>query len=108
MGGSAERTNLAIVETICGQLDNIHPSTDGHYRQLIRFVADRPGHDRRYAIDHGKLTSELGWRPSESCESGLAKTVHWYLDNRWWWEPILAGTYGGQRLGLAAGAARAG
>jgi dTDP-glucose 4,6-dehydratase len=76
------------------------------HRQLIRFVVDRPGHDARYAIDPSKLREELGWRPRESFESGLAKTVRWYLDNRSWWQPIRDETYGGSRLGLAPAVTR--
>jgi dTDP-glucose 4,6-dehydratase len=71
-------------------------------RELITFVADRPGHDLRYAMDIGKITSELGWRPGETFESGLRKTVAWYLENRSWWEDIRSGRYAGERLGLAA------
>ena len=71
----------------------------GSYRDLITFVADRPGHDRRYAIDPSKIERELGWTPAESFETGLAKTVDWYLDNEWWWGPIRDGRYAGERLG---------
>ena len=72
------------------------------YRELIRFVADRPGHDRRYAIDPSKIESELGWSAEETFESGLAKTIDWYLDNDWWWRPIREGSYAGERLGIAS------
>jgi dTDP-glucose 4,6-dehydratase len=99
IGGRAERTNLQVVEAICDLLD-ARLGTRGR-RDLIAFVADRPGHDRRYAIDPGKAEAELGWRQQESFETGLAKTVDWYLANRAWWEPIRAGAYGGERLGLA-------
>ena len=104
IGGDCERTNLAVVHTLCDLLDRFHPAGASH-RDLIRFVADRPGHDKRYAIDAGRIAGELGWRPRESFESGLAKTVEWYLDNRAWWQAIADGSYQGQRLGLAAGPA---
>ena len=101
VGGRSERTNLAVVETICDRLDAIRPRTDGvSYRQQISFVADRPGHDFRYAIDASKLERELGWRPQESFESGIDRTIRWYLDNEDWWRPILAKSYAGERLGL--------
>jgi len=111
VGGSNERTNLQVVETICAVLDELRPRADGRrYGEQIAFVADRPGHDKRYAIDAAKIRSELGWRPLETFESGIRKTVRWYLDNAWWWEPIRSGSYAGERLGLSlqsAGAARA-
>ena len=101
VGGRSERTNLAVVETICSHLDAIRPRTDGKsYREQISFVADRPGHDFRYAIDASKLERELGWKPSETFESGIEKTIRWYLANEDWWRPILARTYSGERLGL--------
>jgi dTDP-glucose 4,6-dehydratase len=100
VGGGAERTNLQVVESICDMLDERRPSQSGSRRELISFVADRPGHDRRYAIDWAKIESELGWRPAESFDSGLARTVDWYLENSWWWEPIRAGSYAGERLGI--------
>lgn len=102
IGGGSERNNVVVVETICDVLDRLRPRASGSYRDLITFVADRPGHDRRYAIDASKIARELGWRPSESFESGLAKTVSWYLDNEWWWRPIRDGSYAGERLGAAA------
>ncbi|HWK68778.1 MAG TPA: dTDP-glucose 4,6-dehydratase [Rhizobiaceae bacterium] len=104
IGGRAERTNLAVVQTICDLLDEKAPRGNGRsHRELITFVQDRPGHDRRYAMDASKLERELRWSPSESFETGLAKTIDWYLANRWWWEPIRQGTYAGERLGgLAA------
>ncbi|MCV0396058.1 MAG: dTDP-glucose 4,6-dehydratase [Rhizobiaceae bacterium] len=102
IGGRAERTNLAVVEAICDLLDDRHPRRGGgRHRDLITFVADRPGHDRRYAIDASKIERELGWTPAESFESGLARTVDWYLANEWWWGPIRSGRYGGERLGAA-------
>ncbi len=91
IGGNAERRNIDVVTAICDTMDRLSPRTTGtSHRDLITFVADRPGHDFRYAIDCSKLTSELGWKPKHSFQSGLASTVHWYLDNRAWWEPLLA------------------
>lgn len=100
VGGRNERTNLEVVETICDLLDARMPLPDGKPRRaLIDFVTDRPGHDRRYAIDATKLETELGWKAAENFDTGLAKTIDWYLDNRWWWEPIRSGSYAGERLG---------
>jgi dTDP-glucose 4,6-dehydratase len=100
VGGRAERTNLNVVETICDLLDSRRPLPDGRSRRsLIAFVTDRPGHDRRYAIDPSKIERELGWRARESFESGIAGTIDWYLGNDWWWRPIREGKYGGARLG---------
>lgn len=100
IGGRAERTNLAVVEAICSVLDNERSRTGGNrYSDLITFVSDRPGHDRRYAIDPTKAERELGWRAAETFESGLAKTVVWYLYNKSWWSPIREKQYAGQRLG---------
>lgn len=100
IGGRAERTNLNVVETICAILDKKQPRTNGKsYADLITFVTDRPGHDRRYAIDASKIERELGWKPQETFETGLEKTIQWYLDNGWWWEPIRSGNYAGERLG---------
>ena len=90
-----------MVERICDTLDALVPAETPR-RELIRFVADRPGHDARYAIDAGKLEAELGWRAQETFETGLRKTVEWYLARRDWWEPIRHGVYGGERLGLGA------
>jgi dTDP-glucose 4,6-dehydratase len=87
VGGGNERTNLQVVEAVCDLLDELCPGAEGR-RGLITFVQDRPGHDRRYAIDSTKLRAQLGWAPLESFETGLRKTVRWYLDNRWSWEPI--------------------
>src|SRR5690606_15746577 len=100
IGGNAERTNLAVVEAICNALDARRPRRGGKsHHDLIAFVRDRPGHDRRYAIDAGKIGRELGWEPSVSFEKGLERTVDWYLANPWWWRPIREGTYAGERLG---------
>jgi dTDP-glucose 4,6-dehydratase len=128
VGGRNERTNLEVVQTICDILDELRPvaaandesslindeepnqpSTINHqptkriesYRDSIRFVADRPGHDKRYAIDATKLETELGWQAQEDFESGIRKTVQWYLDNEWWWGPLRASRYAGERLGRA-------
>jgi dTDP-glucose 4,6-dehydratase len=100
VGSRNERSNLAVVESICDLLDTLRPAPEKR-RRLITFVADRPGHDRRYAIDATKLERELGWRATETFDSGLAKTVRWYLDNRAWWEPLRRSVYSGERLGLA-------
>lgn len=100
IGANEERTNLQVVETICDILDQRKPRSNGKsYRNLIEFVADRPGHDRRYAIDSTKIRSELDWQPLETFEGGLLRTVDWYLNNEWWWRPIRERTYGGDRLG---------
>ncbi len=101
VGGNAERRNIDVVRLICDLLDEFVPG-DRSRRELITFVADRPGHDARYAMDIGKITSEFGWRPGETFESGLRKTLVWYLENRSWWEDIRSGRYAGERLGLAA------
>ncbi|MEH2491791.1 dTDP-glucose 4,6-dehydratase [Bradyrhizobium sp. AZCC 2230] len=100
VGGRNERTNLHVVESICDMLDEMSPRTAGPRRGLISFVADRPGHDRRYAIDASKLERELGWRADENFESGLAKTVRWFFDNRNWWQTILDRGYQQKRIGL--------
>jgi dTDP-glucose 4,6-dehydratase len=101
VGGRNERTNLHVVETICDLLDGVAPAAAGPRRQLISFVTDRPGHDRRYAIDATKLERELGWRALETFESGIAKTVRWYLDNETWWKSILDRGYTAKRVGLS-------
>ncbi len=100
VGGRNERTNLHVVESICDLLDEIVPGATRH-RDLITFVADRPGHDRRYAIDASKLERELGWRAKENFESGIQKTVRWYVDERPWWQAILARGYAAKRVGLS-------
>ena len=103
VGGRAERTNLEVVEAICDLLDQRQPLASGQPRRsLITFVTDRPGHDRRYAIDASKIERELGWRATRSFEDGLANTIDWYLANDWWWRPIRDGNYSGARLGQAA------
>lgn len=102
IGGHNEKTNLEVVETICDLLEELAPEKpEGveNYRDLITFVKDRPGHDARYAIDASKIELELGWVPEETFETGLRKTVQWYLDNRQWWERVLSGAYRLERLG---------
>eukprot|EP01037_Dinobryon_pediforme_P009909 gene9909-9975_t len=98
VGGRNERRNIDVVRRICALLDELVPG-DAPRESLIRFVADRPGHDGRYAINAAKLETELGWRAQETFDTGIAKTVRWYLDNDWWWRP-LRDRYDGQRLGL--------
>jgi dTDP-glucose 4,6-dehydratase len=103
VGGNSERTNLVVVNAICDILDEVSPQADGRpYADQIAFVEDRPGHDMRYAIDASKLKTELGWEPTESFETGIRKTIQWYLDNEAWWRAIQARQYGGERLGLKA------
>ncbi|OYW61796.1 MAG: dTDP-glucose 4,6-dehydratase [Azorhizobium sp. 32-67-21] len=102
VGGDSERRNIDVVRAICTILDDIRPDAAiGPRENLIRFVTDRPGHDARYAIDFSKLHTELGWSPRETFESGLRRTVEWYLANAGWWEPLRA-RYARERLGLAS------
>ena len=103
VGGRNERTNIAVVHAICAALDAIRPGPTPR-RDLVTFVADRPGHDRRYAIDATRLETELGWRAAETFETGIRRTVDWYLDNDWWWRPLRERVYAGERLGLAPAA----
>ncbi|WP_432257121.1 dTDP-glucose 4,6-dehydratase [Limimaricola sp. AA108-03] len=105
IGGENERTNLELVRTLCAILDEIRPKSAGRYADQIAFVADRPGHDARYAIDPSRIREELGWRPSVTVEEGLKRTVQWYLDNEAWWRPLQARDGVGQRLGTGRGAA---
>jgi dTDP-glucose 4,6-dehydratase len=94
IGGNSERTNLEVAKTVCALLDEMMPNAPHRpHASLIRFVEDRPGHDKRYAIDAGHIARSLGWAPKESFESGIAKTVAWYLENRGWWERIQSGAY---------------
>jgi len=103
VGGDAERENIQVVKTICALLDERRPLADGRRREtLISHVRDRPGHDRRYAIDAAKIRRDLGWRPSESFESGIARTVDWYLDNQPWVQRVMDGSYRMERLGVDA------
>ncbi|AGW91667.1 dTDP-glucose 4,6-dehydratase [Ralstonia pickettii DTP0602] len=93
VGGWNEKTNLDVVHTLCDLLDELRPKATGSYRDQITFVKDRPGHDRRYAIDARKLERELGWKPAETFESGMRKTVQWYLDNQAWVLDVMSGEY---------------
>jgi dTDP-D-glucose 4,6-dehydratase len=102
IGGENERTNLDLVRTFCAILDRLRPKAAGSYADQIAFVADRPGHDARYAIDPSRIRRELGWRPSVTVEEGLERTVRWYLDNEAWWRPLLDRQGVGQRLGTKA------
>ena len=99
VGGRNERTNLDVVETVCDVLDKVRPRKVGAYRDLITFVDDRPGHDKRYAIDASKFENELGGRAKENFDSGIRKTIDWYLNNEAWWRPIREEKYAGHRLG---------
>ena len=104
IGGHNEKTNLSVVEAICELLEELAPNKPtgiAHYRDLISFVKDRPGHDTRYAIDGSKMKRELGWVPEQTFETGLRKTVQWYLDNEFWWSRVISGAYQLERLGAA-------
>ncbi|MGA9618269.1 MAG: dTDP-glucose 4,6-dehydratase [Serratia proteamaculans] len=104
IGGHNERKNIEVVHTICDLLEELAPNKPQgveKYRDLITYVKDRPGHDMRYAIDAGKIDRELGWRPQETFESGIRKTVSWYLNNETWWRRVQDGSYTGERLGLS-------
>ncbi|MGH7026599.1 dTDP-glucose 4,6-dehydratase [Brevundimonas sp.] len=104
VGGNAERRNIDVVQAICAALDRLSPSPSGKpYAEQITFVADRPGHDQRYAIDSSRIRDELGWEPQHGFEDGIEATVRWYLENRDWWQAILDGRYATQRLGAAHG-----
>ncbi|MBD2803785.1 dTDP-glucose 4,6-dehydratase [Xenorhabdus sp. ZM] len=103
IGGHNERRNIDVVETICELLEELCPEKPegiSSYRDLITYVADRPGHDMRYAIDAAKIEHDLGWVPQETFESGIRKTVQWYLENKNWWRRVQDGSYAGERLGL--------
>jgi len=102
IGGENELSNLDLVKTICGILDELRPRADGKYADLITFVADRPGHDARYAIDPTRIRDELGWRPSVTVEEGLRRTVEWYLANEDWWRALQDRHGVGERLGIKA------
>jgi dTDP-glucose 4,6-dehydratase len=102
IGGHNEKTNLSVVEAICELLEELAPNKPdgvGYYRDLISFVKDQPGHDARYAIDGSKIKRELGWIPEQTFETGLRKTVQWYLDNQDWWRRVMSGAYQLERLG---------
>jgi dTDP-glucose 4,6-dehydratase len=101
IGGHNEKTNLEVVHSLCQILDEMVPdSPHCPHKNLIQFVTDRPGHDRRYAIDASKIQNQLGWKPQESFETGLKKTIRWYLDNKDWTSRVMSGAYRGERLGL--------
>lgn len=103
IGGHNEKTNIEVVEAICAVLEELAPSKPAglaHYRDLITFVKDRPGHDARYAVDAAKIQAQLGWVPEETFETGLRKTVQWYLDNKPWWERVMSGAYRLERAGV--------
>jgi dTDP-glucose 4,6-dehydratase len=103
IGGHNEQKNLDVVLNLCDLLEELHPEKPtgvARYRDLITYVADRPGHDLRYAIDASKIQRELGWVPQETFATGLRKTVRWYLDNEAWWRRVRDGSYRGERLGL--------
>lgn len=104
VGGRNERTNIDIVKTICHSLDQKSPKAKPH-AELITYVTDRPGHDMRYAIDASKIETELGWKAQETFDTGIEKTITWYLDNEWWWRPLRDKVYSGERLGLTQPAA---
>ncbi len=101
IGGHNEKTNIEVVKGICSILDELRPDPAGPHERLISYVTDRPGHDARYAIDAGKIGRELGWSPKETFETGLRRTVEWYLANEKWWGDIRSGIYRGERLGAA-------
>lgn len=102
IGGENERSNLEVATTLCDILDAMRPRPNGSYKELITFVDDRPGHDKRYAIDPGRIRRDLGWRPSVTIEQGLERTIAWYLQNEDWWRPLLARQGVGQRLGTGS------
>ncbi|MQY48136.1 dTDP-glucose 4,6-dehydratase [Rhizobiales bacterium RZME27] len=99
VGGRNERRNIDVVKRICSLMDELRPKATPH-ADLITYVTDRPGHDARYAIDATKLETELGWKAQENFDSGIERTVRWYLDNEWWWQPLREGVYSGERLGV--------
>jgi dTDP-glucose 4,6-dehydratase len=99
IGGNNEKTNIEVIKTLCTILDELRPSSKS-YHSLITYVQDRPGHDKRYAIDSSKITQDLGWCPKETFETGIRKTVEWYLNNSDWWSRVLDGSYQRERLGV--------
>ncbi|MGO7220490.1 dTDP-glucose 4,6-dehydratase [Rhizobium ruizarguesonis] len=99
VGGRNERRNIEVVERVCAIMDEVRPGHAPH-SDLISYVTDRPGHDARYAIDATKLETELGWKALENFDSGIRKTVEWYLENAWWWQPLRERVYSGERLGV--------
>src|SRR5262249_8022749 len=103
VGGRSERTNINVMSTICSILDRLEPLNNGTRHRLLSFVPDRPGHDRRYAIDTSKIERELGWRATETFEAGIEKTVQWYRNHPAWWRSIVDRGYEAKRIGLAVG-----
>jgi dTDP-glucose 4,6-dehydratase len=99
VGARNELTNIEVVKRICAILDELNPGARSHQR-LVTFVPDRPGHDRRYALDPSRVEAEIGWRPRHDFDQGLRQTVRWYLENEWWWRPLRDKVYGGERLGM--------
>jgi len=99
VGGRNERRNIEVVERICAIMDEVRPGHEPH-SDLISYVTDRPGHDARYAIDATKLETELGWKALENFDNGIRKTIDWYLENAWWWQPLRERVYSGERLGV--------
>jgi dTDP-glucose 4,6-dehydratase len=107
IGGHNEKQNIEVVQTICDLLEELAPEKPAgvaQYRDLITYVTDRPGHDVRYAIDASKISTELNWQPAETFDTGLRKTVLWYLHNQAWWQAVLDGSYQLERLGTGADA----
>jgi len=102
IGGNNERTNIELVKTICGLMDKRKPEEGIAHESLITYVSDRPGHDNRYAINASKIENDLGWTPSISWDEGFEKTIDWYLENEWWWRPLVKEGAFGERLGLKA------
>jgi dTDP-glucose 4,6-dehydratase len=102
IGGNCERRNVDVVRAVCAVLDELRPDAAGRHERLITYTTDRPGHDFRYAIDAGKIRRELGWSPSETFDTGIGKTVRWYLDNAAWTDRVMSGAYRGERLGVAS------
>jgi dTDP-glucose 4,6-dehydratase len=100
VGGNNERRNIDLVKTICTIMDSERPRSSGSYSDLITFVTDRPGHDRRYAVNASKIKNALNWKPSISADEGFEQSVKWYLNNRDWWQPLLSRSGVGKRLGL--------
>jgi dTDP-glucose 4,6-dehydratase len=103
VGGLNQKSNLEVVKNICEILENLMPTKPkgiNKFQDLITFVKDRPGHDKRYAIDASKIINEIGWSPEENFDSGLQKSVKWYLDNSKWWKKILSGSYKLERIGI--------